>query len=267
MDTSIIFTKTAKGVLELKHKARTLPALIVITLSKVDGRSSVAQLCANLAQPERMALENALTALESQSMIRVFVRAQSADMSEGEMSAALPSIAALQVEELNAHEGTMAWAQARRGVQQLVQQGFYATGQPRGGAPSAGVGSHILIVEDDAAISHLMQIFLTRQGYQVNVVADGRDALLALDEGAPPNLVLLDVNLPNINGFDILTYIRAHERLKELPAIMVTAQVSDADVLRGLRGGADGYIFKPFEWSVLHGGVQRVLGQHNGSKL
>jgi len=83
--------------------------------------------------------------------------------------------------------------------------------------------------------------------------------LQVLDEKPMPHLVLLDVNLPNITGFDILAYIRDSSELKSLSAIMVTAQVSDADVLRGLKGGADGYIFKPFQWTAFYDCIKRVL--------
>jgi DNA-binding response OmpR family regulator len=114
-------------------------------------------------------------------------------------------------------------------------------------------------VEDDPSIAMLMRTYLAKRGFTVRLVADGQEALQVLDERPMPNLVLLDVNLPNITGFDILAYIRDNKDLKNLPAIMVTAQVSDADVLRGLKGGADGYIFKPFQWTAFYDCIKRVL--------
>ncbi|PWF55350.1 response regulator [Massilia glaciei] len=162
----------------------------------------------------------------------------------------------------------LAWAEARRGARTLVQTGFYTTGQRLAGVMVAGDAApslgQLVIVEDDEAISELMQAYLTRRSYTVRAVSDGKQALDMLDQLPIPDLVLLDVNLPYVNGFDILAYMRNHALLKHVPAIMVTAQVSDADVLRGLKGGADGYVFKPFEWPVLNDCVKRVLASVNG---
>lgn len=259
MDRSIIYTKTAKGVIELKNGAKGFPSSVAATLKRVDGHSSVASLLAGLTEDAQKLEEQNLVALEARQLIRIFVR-QQAPQETANLDQALEfnSIPLLRIEELSAEEGVRAWAEARRGAQELVQQGFYATAH----ISPDGVITHdwrALIVEDDPAISLLMKSYLTKRGFTVTVVADGQEALNVLDTHDKPHIALLDVNLPNINGFDILAYIRDHAKLKDLPAIMVTAQVSDADVLRGLKGGADGYIFKPFEWSAFYECIKKVL--------
>ena len=262
MDTSIVYTKTAKGVLELKNGARVLSVTQGATLQRVDGRSTVASLCETLSAHGRQVFEDALASLEMLGCIKVFTRsapAPVAAVSDDSVTAPDGHPPPLQIEELSAEEGVRAWAEARRGTQQLVQQGFYATAHidPDGNILHR---HEILIVEDEEAIATLMTAYLTRRGFSVRCVGDGLQALQILEEKPVPQLVLLDVNLPQINGFDILAFMRAHAQLKQVPAIMVTAQVSDADVLRGLKGEADGYIFKPFEWSVLLSCIHRVLG-------
>jgi DNA-binding response OmpR family regulator len=73
-------------------------------------------------------------------------------------------------------------------------------------------------------------------------------------------MVLLDVTLPDTNGFDILARMRQHPQLKSIPVIMLTGRANREDVMRGLAGGADGYITKPFDRDVLLTGIRAVLG-------
>jgi two-component system response regulator RegX3 len=114
----------------------------------------------------------------------------------------------------------------------------------------------ILVVEDEAAIrTGLIDVFVFH-GYEAEGVADGREGLQkAL--GGTFDLVLLDVMLPGINGFDICNRVR--ERDRDLPIIMLTAKSDDADVIQGLSLGADDYVAKPFSVAQLVLRVQAVL--------
>lgn len=259
MDSSTVYSKTARGVTELKGGEKNLSSFQLSTLKRIDGRSSFGSLSSGLGLNEQQTLQEALKLLEERQFIRVFTwREEARKIEVADIpfeSEALPTI---RIEELSPEEGVRAWAEARRGSRELAQLGFYTTAHldPDGNITH---DRNVLIVEDDPAISMLMKSYLSKQGFSVSVVADGKEALQELDDKPVPHIALLDVNLPNINGFDILTYIRANERLKSLPAIMVTAQVTDADVLRGLKGGADGYIFKPFEWAAFYTCIRRVL--------
>lgn len=259
MDTSIIYTKTAKGVIELKNGGKNLASSEAAAMKRIDGRSSIALICAGMSEQEQAAFIKIFAALDARQMIRVFARREEAVVKVSEeMPLETDTLPTIRIEELSPEEGVRAWAEARRGSRELVQQGFYATAHidPDGNITH---DRNVLIVEDDPSIAMLMRTYLAKRGFNVKVVADGQEALQTLDEKPTPHLVLLDVNLPNITGFDILAYIRDSSELKSLPAIMVTAQVSDADVLRGLRGGADGYIFKPFQWTAFYDCIKRVL--------
>ncbi len=118
---------------------------------------------------------------------------------------------------------------------------------------------HILIVDDDPIGCRMMQFLLTEQGYQVEIVDNARGAL-ALVERQPPDLMLLDVNLPQLNGFEI--YQRLRDDGYDLPVIFVTAKGELEDRLQGLRMGADDYICKPFQPAELTARVDAVLRRY-----
>ena len=152
--------------------------------------------------------------------------------------------------------------EARRVARTLEEKGFYThvSRQPDLAPRDASVGKTVLVVEDDEDVAELLTLLLESQGFTVTVAADAPDVLRMLDEGAAPELVLLDVVLPTSNGFAILERIRRTTRLHDVPVVMVTSRISDADVARGLRAGADGYIFKPFQWETLYACIQSVIG-------
>ena len=102
---------------------------------------------------------------------------------------------------------------------------------------------HILIVEDDAAMLRGLKDNFTANGYHVRTANEGRAGLdAALDD--PPDLIVLDIMLPNVNGFEICRILREQEL--EMPILMLTAKGQEADIIRGLELGADDYVTKPF---------------------
>jgi len=103
----------------------------------------------------------------------------------------------------------------------------------------------ILIVEDDEDLVSLSTRWLEREGYTVEHAGDGEAALELLDNDPLPALVLLDVMLPKIDGFELLRRIRADERTKTLPVAMVTSFSRDRDAARGRELGANDYMVKP----------------------
>ena len=105
--------------------------------------------------------------------------------------------------------------------------------------------SRILMVEDDEDMVGLATHWLERAGYTVEHAADGAAALELLQNDPLPSLVLLDVMLPKIDGFELLKRIRAQTRTKNLPVIMVTSFSRDKDAARGRSLGANDYIVKP----------------------
>jgi DNA-binding response OmpR family regulator len=112
-----------------------------------------------------------------------------------------------------------------------------------------------LIVDDDTDLLDVMTYALRREGYEVSGAADGLQALdrVRMD---PPDIVILDVRLPQLNGFDVCRRIR---HVSDVPIIMLTAKTEEHDILRGLQLGADDYIVKPFSLKQLAARMEVVL--------
>lgn len=117
---------------------------------------------------------------------------------------------------------------------------------------------HILIVEDEDALTVLLEYHLEKEGYRTSRAADGEDAMLSIDEEAP-DLIVLDWMLPKISGIEICRRLRSKPRTRDIPIIMLTARSEETDKVRGLDTGADDYLIKPFAMSELTARVRALL--------
>ena len=116
----------------------------------------------------------------------------------------------------------------------------------------------ILAVDDERHIVRLIQVNLERAGYQVITAYDGREALKKIEE-EHPDLVVLDVMMPYMNGLEALKQIRANPKTRNLPVIMLTAKAQDQDVFQGYSYGVDIYLTKPFNPVELLTFVKRIF--------
>lgn len=116
----------------------------------------------------------------------------------------------------------------------------------------------ILIVEDEDNIALALEHLLGREGYRLSRVADGALALDAVRDQRP-DLVLLDVMLPNMSGYEICQNLRADADLADLRILIMTARGTEIERRKGLAMGADGFITKPFELTELRREVARLL--------
>lgn len=117
----------------------------------------------------------------------------------------------------------------------------------------------ILIVEDDESISNLIKLNLTRCGYNCTVCNDGLAAADLLEEKTDWDLILLDIMLPNVNGYELMEYIHP----LDIPVIFLTAKSDINDRVKGLTSGAEDYIVKPFEIVELLARINIVLRRYN----
>lgn len=116
----------------------------------------------------------------------------------------------------------------------------------------------ILIVEDEESLLRLESILLTSKGYDVQGVPNGQEALEAI-ASEKPDLVLLDIMLPGIDGFEVCRQIKVTEETCHIPVIMLTAKKCQDDFTRGQEVGADWYITKPFKSAMVIETIQRFL--------
>jgi two-component system alkaline phosphatase synthesis response regulator PhoP len=116
----------------------------------------------------------------------------------------------------------------------------------------------ILLVDDSPELSRLLAHKFSMDGHQVEVARDGPEGL-EKTKTFSPDLIILDVMMPGMNGYQVLAALREDPETTQLPIIMLTSLADDKSVVRGLRGGASDYVVKPFSTSELSARVARLL--------
>lgn len=153
-------------------------------------------------------------------------------------------------------------ALAEAGEVSLRRQGFFVQiARERAGRKRTTEGPlQAVIIEDEPVLGRFIKTYLLLDGIESRIAGD-RSAVVAILSSLPvPDVILLDVHLPDADGFQILSRLRAHAVLKHVPVIMLTADASRQSVIRGIAGGADGYVTKPFEAEALARAVRTCLG-------
>lgn len=117
---------------------------------------------------------------------------------------------------------------------------------------------HVLIVEDEDALSELLHYNLKKEGFEVSAAGDGEEALLMVEE-RQPDVILLDWMLPKVSGIEVCRRLRSRHETRNIPILMLTARGEESDKIRGLDTGADDYIVKPFMMNELFARLRAVL--------
>ena len=116
----------------------------------------------------------------------------------------------------------------------------------------------ILVADDEPALLRLLEFVLGRRGYVIQGVTNGNAAIEVLKTESP-DLVILDVMMPGLDGYEVLTFIRETPRLEGLPVVILTARAQLDDIQRGLTLGADAYLAKPFDPEELFSVVESLV--------
>ncbi len=120
--------------------------------------------------------------------------------------------------------------------------------------------ARILIAEDEPHIFQLVEFRLQRLGHEIYWARDGEQAL-ELAGAHAPDVIMLDVMMPILDGFQVLKRLKANPETKAMPVIMLTARGQESDIVSGIEGGASGYVVKPFSFPELIARVNAALAQ------
>jgi CheY-like chemotaxis protein len=249
-----VYALTGKGDKELKKPGTQLTAADLQLLILLDGFSTVAQIAQLVPTLPREEIDAALKKMIVEKMVINTIEPESDVMGSGFSTISVPVGFFSSL--------TDATPEAEGGAAILKKKGYYVRIAKRVDPRETKEGWQptIVVVDDDPDLQKLIRTYFMMEGFRVRAAHKRDEILIALRMQPAPDLILLDVQLPDANGFDVLQRMRQHPVLKSMPVVMLTAEATREAVLKGLQGGADGYITKPFEPDVLVGAVKAVLG-------
>jgi CheY-like chemotaxis protein len=238
-----LYELTARGQEELRNGSTRASTLALELLVCFDGANTAAQLQARLEHVAPQSFDETFKLLLDAGLVHRVL----ADPFEQMLQA--------QLEQL--HTGS-----ADAGAAALRRQGYYVEiARARPPRPRAAQGPlHAVVIEDEPVLARFVKTYLQLEGIETRLAHDRAQVSATLSSLPVPDVILLDVQLPDADGFDILARLRAHEVFRQVPVIMLTGQATREAVIRGIAGGADGYVTKPFEAESLVRAVRTCLG-------
>lgn len=256
-DDDAVLKLTRKGEAQLKEPGTALTPAQLQVLVLVDGHGTVAQLVKRLGSLPIEETRSALVGLITGGYVSSNSGNDYGTIDAGDFFTSFGK----SDEDDEADEAGLSEAEADLAF--LQRNGYYvsmALGPAKLRPREQSENLKILVIDDDEDIRKLLQMFLKLEGFDTHAAADRQEILAELGRKPLPDLVLLDVWMPDANGFDILLRMRQHPALKDIPVIMLTSDATRGAVLKGLRGGANGFVTKPFEIHPLVTAIKTVLG-------
>jgi CheY-like chemotaxis protein len=255
-DNMTIFAPTERGKAELKSGSTKLSTVALELMVMFDGKSPMSAIVKRVPGARPGEISDAIEALLRDRLVDIVRPGKAAAADFG-------SFFEVPVEAMPEGVSAKFREEAEKGMQSLDSTGYYVDIAQQAAAkkqPNSGGKYAILLIDDNVPFITAVKMLLKLDGYEVRVASNRDEIVTALRVPALPDVILLDVTLPGTDGFSILARIRQHPMLRGIPVIMLTAHASRADVLRGLAGGANGYVTKPFEHEALMKSVRAVLG-------
>lgn len=263
LDDKAIPVLTKGGERELHEPGTTLSPSQLEALVLIDGYSTVAQVVKRAGKLSPDILRTSLNELIGKGFVTVNADPAYNAIDPGDFFTLEAAHTAA------AEEGEHAHPEIDADAEFLRRNGYYVNMARRPAVKlnrADGRKLTVLVIEDDPDICKVLRICLSLEGFETRMAAKRDEVIVELRRLPPPDLVLLDVRLPDVNGFDILTKMRQHHALKGLPVIMLTAEASRGAVLKGIQCGADGFVTKPFQIHPLVRTVKTVLGMQHDPK-
>ncbi|HYC46905.1 MAG TPA: response regulator [Burkholderiales bacterium] len=248
-----VYALTARGEAQIRSAETDLSPLALQLLVLVDGKSNLRAIRRHAVGASGAEVDDAIGDLLRDGMICPAVPVEN-DAIEFEMSGLVPAP--------DRGAGAIS-GETDSGLQSLREHGYYVRIARRpSSAPALPQGRKpvVIVVEDEVHLARFMRHFLTFEGFEVRTAANRAEIVEAFRQSPPPDLILLDVMLPDADGFEVLAKVRQYPALQTVPVIMITAKATREAVLKGLAGGADGYITKPFQPEALTTAIRTMFG-------
>jgi CheY-like chemotaxis protein len=242
------FALTPQGQHELAGASTSLPSAQLELLVRMDGTLTLGDIMRSMPGASQEDFTRAFHGLQDRQLVSVVED----DSFHSEMQTQLETYS----ESVGAEAADAATLSLRR-------SGYFvgiARKPPKPPQRVAGQPLQAVVVEDEPVLAKFVQSYLAFEGIQVRLAANRAEVSAQLGKRPIPDLVLLDVALPDADGFDILQRLRRHRHLHEVPVIMLTGTATRRAVIQGMRAGADGYVTKPFDAEALMRAVRTVLG-------
>lgn len=243
-----IYDLTAKGQQELRGGKTSLAPVEIELLVRMNGQHRLGKIKSDMRSSDAKTLTSAFNHLLNLQLLSVVE---------------LDPFASRFLAELDDMAMSLASPEADSGAATLKKSGYYVSiARPRGPVRTLAAGEKLtaIVVEDEPMLAKFIESYLTLEGFKVTRAGNRAEVVTEFRKTPAPDLILLDVVLPDADGFDILLRLRQHKALKDVRVILLTGKATREDVLKGLASGADGYVTKPFEAEVLTRAVKTVMG-------
>lgn len=243
-----VYALTSLGQAQLRSKATTLSAAELDLLLRFDGMVTLEQVLEKLSPESKSSFATVFAALRSAHMV---------DLVEED------PLTLTWNADVSSLQRAVGQAEVDAGLASLKRSGFYvqiARERPPAVPPQAGRRLTVVVVEDEPTLAKFTSMLLTLAGFEVRQAGNRAEILEQIRRPPVPDLMLLDVMLPDADGFDILQRVRQHPVLKDVPVVMLTGKATREAVLKGIGLGADGYITKPCAPEAVLSVVRTVLG-------
>src|SRR5262245_64519785 len=254
-----VYALTALGRVELHASETGLERAALTLMVLIDGKSSVAQIARSAPGMSPQEVRFTLAQLVSSGLIAS--GASGGDAYGGIDPGDFFSVTSPDETAPGLSRGGSTDVAA--GVSSLQDTGYFVRIAQRAEASPGKVRSArpvAIVVEDDPDLGKLLRTYLKLEGIDTIIAGNREQVQAAFRRPTAPDVVLLDVQLPDLDGFDVLARMRQHPLLRAVPVIMMTAEATRASVVKGMHFGADGYITKPFQIDVVIKALRTVLG-------
>ena len=261
LDDSTILVLTREGENELHEAGTQLSPTQLEALVLIDGHASLAEVVKRAPASQQEAVRTSLRELVDKGFVSGLAQLQADGLDPGDFFTSLRS------RPRTVEPGHEAEAEAAANERFLHENGYCVNVARRPKAKrtrAKGSRPMVLVIDDDPDICGLLQMYLKLEGFDSHAAGNREEILAELRRVPLPDVVILDVHLPDADGFDILHRMREHPALKGLPILMLTGEATREAVLKGILGGADGFITKPFDIHHLVRAVKTVLGLLEG---